>query len=91
MTGIPLRGGRLKSGRYDERAQELEIEFVSGDVKRFKGVPVDVWGRLQAAPNPASYYEDRIEEEYAVTAGERRVDSNSARSKMDDLFSAPDD
>lgn len=85
-----LHGGKLRSAGYDPVARELEIEFTSRDVKVFKGVPEDVWRRLRAAPNPASYYEDRIEEEYAVRAGEREQDSN-ARARLDDLFSGGTD
>lgn len=81
-----LHGGRLRAAGYDPIARELEIEFTNRDVKVFKGVPDDVWRRLLAAPNPASYYEDRIEEEYAVRAGKREQDS-SAQSRLDDLFS----
>lgn len=81
-----LQGGRLRQASYDAATRELEIEFVDREVKRFKNVPQDVWRKLLAAPNPASFYEDRIEEEYAVGRGERRTDAGSARKGLDDLF-----
>ncbi|MEZ5738795.1 MAG: KTSC domain-containing protein [Burkholderiaceae bacterium] len=82
----PLRGGRLRSGRYDPATRELDIEFQDREVRKFKGVPLDVWRKLLAAPNPAVFYEDRIEEEYAVTVAERTPQDNEARRQLDDLF-----
>ena len=86
MSMRRLHGGRLRAADYDERTRVLEIEFVDRQVKRFKNVPPDVWQRLLTAPNPASFYEDRIEEEYALEPGERQVDTGSARRRLDDLF-----
>ena len=69
MDRRTIRGGRLKSAGYDEQQQLLEIGFVDGTLKTFKAVPPEVWRRLLASPNPASFYADRIEEEYAVASG----------------------
>lgn len=85
MERQPLRGGRLKAAGYDARDQRLEIDFVDGERRIFKGVPAEVWRRLVAAPNPASFYQDRIEEEYAV-ARARADAGGDARSKLDSLF-----
>ncbi|HEY0877404.1 MAG TPA: KTSC domain-containing protein [Zeimonas sp.] len=85
MERRTLRGGRLKSAAYDAREQRLEIDFVDGERRIFKAVPAEVWRRLVAAPNPAVFYADRIEEEYAIERG--RADSTGdARSKLDSLF-----
>ncbi len=88
MQRQPLRCARLRSAGYDTKARELEIEFSNRDVSVYKGVPEDVFRKLLSAPNPASFFEDRIEEEYAVNAGQRDLDEN-AKSKLDDLFSGP--
>ncbi|GMV03575.1 MAG: KTSC domain-containing protein [Burkholderiaceae bacterium] len=85
MERRPLRGGRLKAAGYDAREQRLEIDFVDGERRIFKAVPAEVWRRLVAAPNPASFYTDRIEEEYAVTRT-RADGQGEARSKLDSLF-----
>ena len=82
-----LRGGRLKSAGYDSREQRLEIDFVDGERRIFKAVPAEVWRRLIAAPNPAVFYADRIEEEYAGERG-RADRTGDARSKLDSLFGA---
>lgn len=80
-----ISGGRLKSAAYDAGSRRLEIEFVDGSLKTFKAVPAEVWRRLMASPNPASYYADRIEEEYPFEAGRTGGDS-AARAKLDSLF-----
>ncbi len=85
MERRTLRGGRLKAAGYDAREQRLEIDFVDGERRIFVAVPPEVWRRLLAAPNPASFYADRIEEEYAVTRA-RADGRDDARSKLDSLF-----
>lgn len=85
MERRPLRGGRLKAAGYDAREQRLEIDFVDGERRVFKAVPPEVWRRLVASPNPASFYADRIEEEYAVERG-RAGTGADARTKLDGLF-----
>ncbi len=83
-----INGGRLRSAEYDERDGVLEIEFLDYSVKRFQSVPIEVWRRLLSAPNPATYYEDRIEEEYPAETAAHRVD-DSARAQLDSLFGPP--
>jgi hypothetical protein len=85
MERRTLRGGRLKAAAYDAREQRLEIDFVDGERRIFVAVPPEVWRRLVAAPNPASFYTDRIEEEYAVKRARVEGDAD-ARSKLDALF-----
>jgi hypothetical protein len=81
-----LNTATLRNANYEARFERLEITFASGEIRVFKGVPEEVARRFFASPNPASYYEDRIVEEYAY---ERRgVGANEdARKKLDDLFS----
>ena len=85
MEHISLHGNRLRSAGYDAAEKILEISFNNGQVRCFKNVPSPVWRALLAAPNPATYYEDRIEEEYAWSPGEKAV-NESARQQLDDLF-----
>jgi hypothetical protein len=85
MNRTPLKGGRLKSAGYDARERRLELEFVDGAIKVYKSVPEEVWRRLLSSPNPASYHEDRIAEEYPVEDGGHAT-SPEARSRLDDLF-----
>ena len=80
-----LHGGRLQAAAYDAREQRLEIDFVDGERRIFKAVPAEVWRRLVAAPNPAMFYADRIEEEYAFERA-RTNQAGDARSRLDSLF-----
>ncbi|GAA4412698.1 hypothetical protein GCM10023089_29660 [Quisquiliibacterium transsilvanicum] len=88
MEHRALRGGRLKAGAYDEHSQRLELCFVDGSVRVYKSVPAEVWRRLLAAPNPASYLEDRIAEEYPLERGSAAADPE-AKARLDALFGTP--
>ncbi len=80
-----LSGGQLVKAGYDERESVLEVHLNTGSIKRFKAVQPEVFRRLVDSPNPASFYEDRIVEEYAVD-NSRATSSDSAQQKLDDLF-----
>ena len=85
MERKTLNSSLLKSAAYDGSQQRLELEFASGVRKVFKAVPAEVYRRLIAAPNPASYFEDRIAEEYAWTKADH-APGGDARAKLDSLF-----
>ncbi len=89
MEKRSLKSARLKAAAYDSGARVLEIEFHGGELRRFKNVPTEVWRRLLAAPNPASFFEDRIEEEYPFERS-RSTAGGDARSTLDSLFGAGD-
>jgi len=88
MERRTLRGGKLRAAAYDERDGRLEIEFTDASVRVFKGVPVEVWRRLLSSPNPGSYFDDRIADEYPSERGSAAADAQ-ARSRLDDLFGPP--
>ena len=89
MERRTLNGGRLKSGAYSEREQRLELVFTDGSVNVYRSVPGEVWRRLLAAPNPASFHEDRIAEEYPVERGCAAQDVG-AKARLDALFGPPE-
>ena len=89
MQRKAIRAGRLKSAGHDERTGELEIEFNDGAVRVFKSVPVEVWRRLLASPNPASYFDDRIADEYPSRPGSPDT-PRDARARLDALFGPSD-
>lgn len=89
LTHRMLHTAKLKSAGYDEKEKVLEIAFHDGQLKSYRGVPPEVARRLFASPNPATFWEDRIAEEYPVDTA--RVDrGQSAAAKLDDLFGKPD-
>jgi len=59
-----VNSSRIRSVGYDERNQVLEVELSNGTVYQYSKVSPEVHRRFMAAPNPTSYYDDKIAEEY---------------------------
>jgi hypothetical protein len=51
---------------YDEKTRTLEIEMSNGQVFQYGGVYPEVYRRLMAAPNPTSFFDDKIADEYTA-------------------------
>lgn len=62
-----LNSGRIRSAAYDENRQTLEIAFQDGMLRSYRSLPAEVARRFMTAPNPATFWEDRIDEEYPMT------------------------
>jgi len=60
-----VNSSKIRSVGYDERNQVLEVEFSNGTAIQYSGVSAEVHRRFMAAPNPSSYFEDNIAEEYS--------------------------
>jgi hypothetical protein len=56
--------GRIRKADYDAGSHQLDLHWDNGSVTAYKQVPEEVFRRLCSAPNPATYWEDRIAEEY---------------------------
>lgn len=56
--------GRIRKAEYDRGSKQLDLHFDNGTVLAYKHVPGEVFRRLCSAPNAATYWEDRIAEEY---------------------------
>lgn len=59
-----VNSSKLRSVGYDEATRTLEIEMSNGQVFQYIGVYPEVHRRLMAAPNPSSFFDDKIAEEY---------------------------
>ena len=59
-----VNSSKLRSVGYDEATKTLEVEMSSGQVYQYTGVYPEVYRRFMAAPNPTSFFDDKIEEEY---------------------------
>ena len=59
-----VNSSRLRSVGYDEASRTLEIEMSNGQVFQYTGVYPEVYRQLMAAPNPTSFFDDKIAEEY---------------------------
>ena len=60
-----VNSSRLRSVGYDERSETLEVEMSNGTVFQYGKVSPEVHRRFMAAPNPTSYFDDKIAEEYS--------------------------
>jgi hypothetical protein len=56
----PHPQGRLRH----RRRRQLDLHWDNQSITAYKQVPQEVYRRLCSAPNPATYWEDRIAEEY---------------------------
>lgn len=56
--------GRIRKADYDPATRQLDLHWDDGTVRAYKHVPQEVFRRLCSAPNPTTYWEDRIAEEY---------------------------
>jgi KTSC domain len=61
-----VNSSRIRSVGYDERAQLLEVELTNGTVYQYSRVSPEVYRRFMAAPNPTTYFDDKIDEEYTA-------------------------
>ncbi|HSG76422.1 MAG TPA: KTSC domain-containing protein [Burkholderiales bacterium] len=59
-----VNSSKVRAVGYDERSQTLEVELSNGQVWQYSKVYPEVYRRFMAAPNPATFYEDKIAEDY---------------------------
>jgi hypothetical protein len=78
--------GRIRRADFDASNGVLQLQWDNGQAKAYKGVPAEVFRRLCAAPNPTTYWEDRIAEEYPATQALRAAASTAPKPSLDDLF-----
>ncbi|UGQ47415.1 KTSC domain-containing protein [Massilia endophytica] len=84
-----INAGKLRAVGYDQRERKLRVEFDDGSAIDYAGVGAEVWRRLSTSGSAWSYYRDNIEEEFAGTRSNVRVQSD--RKALEDLFRAPDE
>lgn len=65
MERRKVNSSKIRSVGYDERARVLEVEHNDGSIYQYSGVSHEVYRRMMAAPTIASFYQDRIEEDYS--------------------------
>lgn len=59
-----VNSSKIRSVGYEEKTQTLEVEMTNGQVWQYPKVYPEVYRRFMAAPNPTSFFEDRIAEDY---------------------------
>lgn len=85
MTTKQFPGGRIRKAEHDPASKELQLYFDNGNVLAYKHVPDEVFRRLCSAPNAATYWEDRIAEEYPKGQA-KRSGTGDAPKDLKDLF-----
>ena len=60
-----VNSSSLRSVGYDEKNRVLEVEKSNGQVFQYSGVYPEVYRRFMAAPNPTTFFDDKIAEEYS--------------------------
>jgi hypothetical protein len=61
-----VNSSRLRSVGYDEQNRTLEVEMSNGQVYQYSGVYPEVYRRFMAAPNPTTFFDDKIADEYTA-------------------------
>jgi len=81
-------GGRIRKAEYDTASHQLDLHWDNKSILAYKQVPQEVFRRLCAAPNPATYWEDRIADEYPK--GTPMTSGADGAKKWSDLFGGGD-
>ena len=64
MRRKPIDSSAIASIGYNAAKQELEVEFQSGNVYRYFGVPEEVYEDLLRAPSKGRYFGSFIRGQY---------------------------
>ena len=86
MPSKTFTTGRIRQADYDLATQQLDLHWDSKTVMAYKQVPQEVFRRLCSAPNPTTYWEDRIAEEYPKTTPMKASAGAKPSKTLDDLF-----
>lgn len=89
MPSKTFTSGRIRRADYDSNSRQLDLLWDNQRVLAYKQVPDEVFRRLCAAPNPATYWEDRIAEEYPKGTPRKTGGGPDAAQTFDDLFGKP--
>jgi hypothetical protein len=78
--------GRIRKAHYETESRQLDLHLDNKSITAYKHVPEEVYRRLCSAPNPATYWEDRIAEEYPKGRPMTSTADPEAGKKLSDLF-----
>ena len=90
MLTKAFTSGRIRKAEYDPDSRQLDLHWDNKTVLAYKHVPQEVYRRLCSAPNPATYWEDRIAEEYPKGRPMTSTADPAAGKKLGDLFGGGD-
>lgn len=88
MPTKTFTSGRIRRADYDPGSGQLDLHWDNQSVLAYKQVPQEVYRRLCSAPNPATYWEDRIADEYPKATPKKAGAGSEPRKTLGDLFGA---
>ncbi len=91
MPTKTFTSGRIRKADYDTASRQLDLHWDNKSVLAYKQVPEEVYRRLCSAPNPATYWEDRIAEEYPKGIPMTSGAAPDGAKKLNDLFGGGED
>ncbi len=86
MSSKTFTSGRIRKAEHDASSGQLDLQWSNGTVTAYKQVPQEVYRRLCSAPNPATYWEDRISEEYPKASPKKRSGDSDTTKDFNRLF-----
>jgi hypothetical protein len=90
MLSKVFTSGRIRKAQYDPGSRQLDLYWENSSVLAYKHVPEEVFRRLSSAPNPATYWEDRIAEEYPKGTPMATGAASDGAQKLADLLGGSD-
>jgi len=63
---VPVSSSNLRSVGYDPKTRVLEIEFHSGGIYQYSGVPESEYNALMNATSKGSYFAHNIKNNYST-------------------------
>ena len=86
MLSRTFTNGRIRRADYDAESQQLDLHWDNKSTLAYKQVPHEVFRRLCSAPNPTTYWEDRIAEEYPKGVPMTSTTAPTGSKSFNDLF-----
>ena len=65
MDRTPVRSSNIRSVGYDPASSTLEVEFRSGGLYQYSGVPETIYQGFVRAASKGSYFHDHIKGRYS--------------------------
>lgn len=86
MDEHTFKSGRIRKVSFNRSERQLEVTWDNKTTTAYRPVPQEVFDRLCKAPNPETYFEDRIAEEYPKVEPHKKGDCSTARQDLNNLF-----
>lgn len=67
MERSSVASSNLRSVGYDQPSGTLEVEFVSGSIYQYYGVPQNMYEQMMSAPSKGQFLNTYIKNQYAYS------------------------